>query len=317
MKKRYYYALLSIIVTLTLLNCNKSKAITEKENNSDLIDSSLVEDENFQSNLINKPKLFLKYWSGMSEKEFNKVSEILENEGVVKNEDGVSYLIGDETLKVNLFFSQSDYISCIYKQDESVSVSSGINLWGFNENKYNLFKQKYNLPNYIIKKSAQFILEDNPIFNSNDNENKVGENPVYLKERDVIDFIGGIENKFNYPPNLFENYTRVTVPYNIVREKDDVVVLFEDVKDVYNPITFEGEYDSQVASFFYLNNDKKSKKRIVKISNFSSLRVTYIPKSYYYDMIQSNKAREENDLKEKIKNKKNKEIRSNQLFDEI
>jgi hypothetical protein len=312
------------IITLSLIfltiSCKESKEINTETINEPIIDSTAIKEKKLQEDLVNKPKLFLKYWSGMTSDEFYEVSNILNNEGVVKHDVQTLYTLGDESLSIDMFYSEND-VFCLsgYKHDETKKVGLGINLWGFTEKTYNTFKDKYNIPNYIEVRDSEFILEDNPLYlNSNENEYTIGENHVELTEADALQLIGGEDNRFNYSPSLFEGYTRITTPYNFAVIKDDVAILFEDVPDISVSNTNPGgNYASDKVYYFYINNDKRSAKRIVKVVNYSSLRVTYVPKSYYEERLKNEKKQSINSLNNKINEIKVKEKRKENSLNEI
>jgi hypothetical protein len=306
-----------------LTSCNGS---TDKKNINDEInkvDNSIkVEKDKFDNDLLNKQKIFLKYWSGMNYHDFFAVSNLLEKEGIVSKHNGDFYYnMGNSELRIDRYFSKQDYISYegYTASEENNEISIGINLWGFDETTYNIFKKKYNLPNFIKKKSAEFILEENPLYlDENNDEYTIGRFIKSFDIEDNLEFIGGKENQLNYDPFFFDDgfASRITVPQEIIIKKDNIVIMINDVIDVSDPKTFNGYHKDKV-SFLYFNNNKKEKYRIVRISNFSDLRITYIDRTYYEKIEKKEKKSEINDLNLKIKEKNQIKRRTNSIQNEI
>lgn len=316
-----FFSLLNIFFYLT--SCNNT---TEKKNINDEINkvnnSIKTKKDKFDYDLLNKQKIFLKYWSGMNYHEFFKVTELLEKEGIVSKKQGDFYYnMGNSELRIDRYFSKQDYISYNgYTHEKGNDISTGINLWGFDEITYNIFKKKYNLPDYIIKKSAEFILEENPLYlDENKDEYTIGRFIRNFDIRDNLQFIGGKENQLNYSPFFFdyEFASRITVPEEIIIKKGNIVIMINDVMDISDPKTYSGCYYKDKVEFLYYNNNKKEKYRIVRISNYSDLRITYIDRTYYEKIEKKEKKSELDDLN--LKNKEENQIkqRTNSIQNEI
>jgi hypothetical protein len=305
------------------ISCNST---TDKKETNDEInnvnDSIKVENDKFDNDLLNKQKIFLKYWSGMNYHDFFEVSNLLEKEGIVSKKQGDFYYnMGNSELRIDRYFSKQDYIS--YKGytaiDENNEISIGINLWGFDETTYDIFKKKYNLPNFIKKKSAEFILEENPLYlDENKDEYTIGRFIKKFEIDDNLEFIGGKTNKLNYDPFFFEDWhvSRITVPEEIIIKKDNIVIMINDVMDVSDAKTMNGYYKDKV-SFLYFNNNKKEKYRIVRISNYSDLRITYIDRTYYEKIEKEENKSKTHNLNLKIKEENQIKQRTNNIQNEI
>ncbi len=287
----------------------------QRANNSDLpktsIDSTAIRGEKLLQDLKSKPKLFLDYWSGMTYEEFSAVSRLLEKEGIVKVRGSVYYNLGSSELEVNRYFSDQDFIGCNgYSNKENTKIGYGINLWGFEESEYKIFQEKYSLPDFIEKNRSTVIMEDNPLAaNENAHEHAIGQNRIEMTIDDIFRFIGGENNQFKYRPEFFINRTRITVPKNIKIEKEDVVILFEDVEDICSS-------DSKLV-YLYLENNKQSAKRLVLTLDYSNMRVSYLPKSYYEKLKSEENNRDRKYDIEKLQEQQNKENRILKSKDEI
>lgn len=307
----HFLSLLNIFFFLTSCNStSEKKDINDEINKAN--NSTKVEKDKFDNDLLNKQKIFLKYWSGMNYHDFFEVSNLLEKEGIVSKKHGDFYYnMGNSELRIDRYFSKQDYISYegYTASDENNEISIGINLWGFDETTYNIFKKKYNLPDYIIKKSAEFILEENPLYlDENKDEYTIGRFIRNFDVRDNLEFIGGKTNQLNYDPFFFEYWhtSRITVPEEIIIKRDNIVIMINDVMDVSDAKTMNGYHKDKV-SFLYLNNNKKEKYRIVRIWNNSALRITYMDRTYYEKIEIKEKKSELDDLN--LKNKEEYQIK--------
>lgn len=126
---------------LIVLSCNNTAK------NDVTVKPSILKqsDTTFAEKLKSKPKIFLKFWSGMTYDDYFAVSQILEKEGVIKG-GYYQYSKIEPTLKNNVIIAV-----------QLTDVSSEL---------YKLYQQKYNLPS-LIKKStivANFV-ENNPEYN--------------------------------------------------------------------------------------------------------------------------------------------------------
>lgn len=119
--------------------------------NTDSLKSTSNKDE-FKNKLNNEPKIFLKFWTNMTEKEYSTVIDILNKEGKLKGNNYVS--------SEGLF-----QIEPIKRIDKII----GIRLSYVNNNLYKLYKEKYNLPPLKYKFNISEIYTE--------------ENPAYLKSK--------------------------------------------------------------------------------------------------------------------------------------
>ncbi len=159
-------ACISIIILFALLSCKN----VEKTDESKV---PIVEIDSFDYKLENEPKIFLKYWSGMTLKEYLKVSELLVKEGKITQENLKEYYnLG--TLKVEIEpFSIPNEGDNIFALNDDCNFNKnsgeydGIILRYIDSIGYSFFKTKYNLRDLIEKPRYSSVLVENPYTNGN------------------------------------------------------------------------------------------------------------------------------------------------------
>lgn len=107
--------------------------------------------ESFYKDLKDKPKMFLKYWSGMTIEDYNNVSEILCKEGVLEKYGTLDY------------YYLSDKCKVVFKPIFKDNLITAIEMYDNIDCIYPLFQKKYKLPN-MVKKSRldAYYIENNP-----------------------------------------------------------------------------------------------------------------------------------------------------------
>ncbi|OBQ56515.1 hypothetical protein JJL45_13160 [Tamlana sp. s12] len=125
---------LSFIVIIFLYGCKKNTT-----NNNIIIPDKVNIKNEFEYKLKNESKIFLKFWEGMTHKEFLMVKNLLVKENILKDQViSGAYITG--------ICAPSD-IKPIFENDNLVSIE----LIG-NECLYSIFKEKYDLPDLIERK---------------------------------------------------------------------------------------------------------------------------------------------------------------------
>jgi hypothetical protein len=277
-------------------------------------------ENNFEDKLKNESKIFLKYWKGATYDEYHKINELLIGEGVLERNAGLYYKMGLNKMMINpFFFSDSFVIGCDGRRGSQGSrnhkdndVIDGIELSGFDEDIYNIFKEKYNLPNLVFKKSADFILEENPLYNNSKADEKVAGTLIRALDENEIHEIFELNkssewyNGVGYVPNI----NMLSIKKNIVIEKDNVVILFRVCNDICS-----NSYAT--AWFYYKNNDRNSKYRIVVFPDNSMLTVTYFDKDVYNKAMKEKESHKNNYLRKLNEEEENNKKRLNESIDEI
>lgn len=188
----------------------------------------------------------------------------MKDDGVIESKGGFYYKMGEHDLCIKIFnfsdtYDNSFKIDCNGKRINKnfKDIIDGIELSGFDEATYNIFKEKYNLPNCIYEESAKFILEENPLYkNPNAKENEKGKEIKVLDENEIKDIFELHKNpewfEIGYVPVL----RTLTIKNDIVIQKENAIILFKVCKDICYR---ENPYDK--AWFYYKNNDKNSLQR--------------------------------------------------------
>lgn len=136
--------ILSIIVIIFLYGCKKNTTT-----NQDIIIPEKVNIKNeFEYKLKNEPKIFLKFWDGMTHKEFLKVKDLLVKENVLKDQVITGAYITGTCVPSDM--------KPIFENDKLVSIE----LLG-RECLYSIFKEKYDLPDLIERKYFKSNLNNN------------------------------------------------------------------------------------------------------------------------------------------------------------
>lgn len=148
--------------TFLVISCNNnsssSKAAEQTKTQEksiqlekDIINTPIGYSKSFYKDLKDKPKIFLKYWSGMTIEDYNNVSEILFKEGTLEKYGALDY------------YYLSDKCKAVFKPIFKDDLIIGIKMYDNIDCIYPLFQKKYKLPN-MVKKSrlnAHYI-ENNP-----------------------------------------------------------------------------------------------------------------------------------------------------------
>jgi len=166
MKNKFYNIILlmklsNLLVLSALIFCtsclenksNKENVSFEEQRNSEIEKQKEQEEKSFNDKLQNASKIFLKYWEGMTYEEYNKVSKLLMEEGVIEEHTYTvyKYKVGDCNV----------HITPIFKND----LIYGIKLSNDIECIYPLYKEKYNLPDLVEKSTTkEFYRENNPYY---------------------------------------------------------------------------------------------------------------------------------------------------------
>lgn len=143
---RKIFIALSFIFILFSCNSKENKAT---QNNNEVNSRNLK----LANNLANKPKLFLKFWRNMSAQEFDTVVKILIGEKVLEQESYSTIYYLTPKCKSEL---KPIFVNDSLKQLE---LLNGICL-------YDIFKEKYNLPDLLEKRLVERrYIEKNLEFN--------------------------------------------------------------------------------------------------------------------------------------------------------
>jgi hypothetical protein len=303
-----------VIIILSFINCKDNLNSNKLLKNQKLNNSKNL----FQNKLKSETKIFLKYWSDMTKEDFDKVNDLLLKENIIKTNGTIEYLMGKQSLYLRSFNFSDNYENSFklseINRNKNYNTIDGIQLYGFDIETYNLFREKYSLPEYVLENSATFILEENPFYdNPNAEENEIGKKIEILE----INEVKNIFEKNLYPEWEIVGYVpeieQITLEKEIIIKEKEKVVIFKVNKDIEARVG--GVYNG--CWYYYRNNDKKDRLRIVAIPNNSYLTVTYLSKDKYETINEVGKIKNEKNLLEKNKEKEKEKIREKDFKGEI
>lgn len=184
----------------------------------------------FQINLQNKPKLFLKYWENMSNEQFLKVSELLINEKTIKKIDFEPFI----DVKENYFeLVTSGFLNPIiipnFVNNKLISIKLYFQSHKTFDSFYELYKKKYHLRNLdSICTLTNVYIEKNPDYKYYKTEKEKETDEFNEVEEDNSDFvIGKIQlNKNKYS----KDYYPKIIPENFKTKKNNIVIDFNQFK---------------------------------------------------------------------------------------
>lgn len=273
----------------------------------------------FEKNLKEKPKLFLKFWNGMTREEYQKVVAILIDENVltgVKKYDGSysgvrfkdadgCYNYGLNRLSIFPDFNNGKLASI-----EMYEIKC---LWS-------LYEEKYSLPPFKYKMAIEEkYIENNPKYQPEYHNKDINGN-YYSLPRVFQDRTRSL-NKGRVYQKINKNYkTPMLVENPLVVKKDDNVMIFEHFKKEFKSMTYSLQQSEALNNYFAtdegspLNNMMKGEEkfvytnsvlRTVEIGSSYTFNVTYMSASEYNNKLDKiNKSKKEAKEKEKRKNEK-------------
>ena len=308
--------LLLIFVMQFSLGCDNKQRNTEIPKKIDTLNvSNLI----FEKNLKEKPKLFLKFWSGMTHKEFEKVVTILIDENVLSATE--SYQPSENTpIKYysNIIFHASDnsYIN-LYGDFDNDKLRS-IKMYDINC-LYDLYNEKYKLPplEYKLLIDSEYI-ENNPkyqpvFFYTDDNNNYVQLPDAFYDKR------SSLKQGRIYKNRKFIGKEKTPMlarsPLGVI--KDSVMITFEHVKKNYETQRYSLEESEKIINYLKTDEGQKmlwnesrfiytnSVLRTVSLESRYSFNAIYMSLNDYNKELNKIKTTKKDSLeKEKIKKEK-------------
>jgi hypothetical protein len=271
------YLILTILIFISCRDksdLNENYATTESpttKKNHEFIDLS--------DKIQNREKLFLKFWEGMSEAEFDTVAEILVAEKIVSGKRYNSLRYNVENVNINL--------SPIFKDDhlEAIKLSEA-------ERIYPALAEKYNLPTLLEKNiGGESYIENNPDYIpalSFQNSRKQNIQLPYFFNENTTSYNNGHKVTTDNIENVLPESPLVIRKGNVVIYIDQKITMSK------IPITTHSlDNDSQVNLYFaqndntldYFDKEKiistKSKYRTISYYNEIYLNIWYKSKSKF------------------------------------
>lgn len=312
--------IVNIIISLFVFtSCNSKVA-------EPMVEEIVKSNENsFEYKLQHEPKIFLKYWAGMTNKEYKKVSEVLIKEGVLKptkNWQDAStgiylYVTGNTDLEIYRFSFVEDYRSSFrnihgyadskYEND----VVDGIMLRGFDDTNYESFREKYNLPKAEYVEKETYTLQEY-IEPPQDFQSLNSMIPKQKKLSDIeIDNINSVTIREGKEGKLYSSKRLTVFGGEIIREKGNIIIIFTDIFGYDKPSSIYYNEKGMYA-------DTKLETRLIEHKTSTSyFSVTYTSKERYeYIKKMSQKKADSYEAKQN-KDLKQKQKRENTIKDEI
>lgn len=280
------YICLILVILTSCNNAQRERRLDKSRTEVNSIDMPFVDTNTFEYKLANSPKVFLKYWSGMTYKDFFAVSNILKDEGVLESNYGLEYyfILDNEKIKIDLYDLQNPY-----NKDEG-KVYSSIILSELSKSNYNAFKTKYDLPELANGRILSKVkIEENPLYRG-------GVEESFLPSHKVFETFYGnrIDHNYYTIKNLSKNFyvegttwvfemiTEPLLPIDeIVFEKGDNIVLFKN--NVSNKIT------TAPLVHAYENNMKLNSSDRDLIKYYSQKRITLLGRRFDFGVIYTSK----------------------------
>lgn len=285
-----------ILILSILQSCkNEKKNDIVPKFNTDRQFKTIISKSTFEEKLKKEPKLFLKFWSGMTKNEFEKVVNILNEEKILLGRynsisSPIRFLVREHCYsEMYASFDNS-------KEPKLVSIKL-YDLATFPNCLYDLYKEKYGLPHLLQKTETDYeYVENNPNYSPKmsytDENNKL----VFLNEafNDKSSFIknnGKIEKKTFLPSR--PTYILPESPITI--NKDSVVIVIDQVKYEnksysynlrqsqalrnYESSIFNDSFNKWLEEVKFVETN--SKLRTVSLKSIYSINATYMSVSEY------------------------------------
>ena len=239
-----------------LFGCNTKENNSSLENNNE----TSVKYPNLSNDLKDKPKLFLKFWKNMTKQEFDTVSKILVNEKILELENYASlyYLTPKCRVKLNPTFENDSL--------QGIELSNANCL-------YELYKEKYNLPEFSERAIVQRrYIDKNPEYNpSMSYISDKGE--VKLPECFIDKSSYSVSGKQTLPIDESEAKEKVLPKSPIVIKKDDNVIIFRQTfYEIPSPtITYSLQLNPEMKKF----QDEKPLSSVLEYGKFISKNSKY------------------------------------------
>ncbi|MGL2963897.1 hypothetical protein ACSVH2_08785 [Flavobacterium sp. RSB2_4_14] len=308
--------LITIISIIILLSCNSKEQRQEDKQSIDNIktnESINRKNEKFMQNLREKKKIFLIFWADMSFDDYNRAMEILIKKNTVRA-DLNQY--SPYKFENSIYLFESDWEMPF----EPIFTNSGklvsIRLMRVNKSVYNLYKEKYKLPeltkyNRIVEEAIENNPDYNPIYSYERDGKKINLSAAYFDNHNSLQKGEIIRNK----KISFDMSTKLKFS-PIVAETDSSVIVFEQskIKSYVIKYSLSDKEAFKKKSFQEVMEDKYYIGS-VETSN-SVLRITQTIIDYEISITYKSKPQYEYELG--LKNKSLKDsIKKSQLRDEM
>ncbi|MBG7611212.1 hypothetical protein IU405_03025 [Polaribacter sp. BAL334] len=314
-----------IILYFFLQSCK-----TEKKNDKPLnLDNkqfkTIISKPTFEEKLKKEPKLFLKFWSGMTEYEFQKVVDILNEENILsgKYKYGSTISMNSNIFNPIKFLINENCYCNIYPNFDSSNVPKLVSielldLTAYSNCLYRLYKEKYGLPSLLTKSEIDSeYVENNPNYSpkmsyTNENNELVFLNEVFNDKISSIKNIKQIQ-KENYSTS---NLTYLLSENPIIINKDSNVIVISQDKYEFKSYIYSLEksqafknYQKDISIVNFSFNKWLHESKFIETN--SKLRTVSLKSEYRINAIYMSIHEYNNKIKERMK------VRKNQIKDSL
>ncbi|MDI5949469.1 hypothetical protein [Flavobacterium yafengii] len=233
-----FKSLIILSIFITLQSCKERKnTILDESEKSDLT-------KTFEYKLKHEPKIFLKYWSGMSVDESSKVDDILIADGSIAFDRGTyTYELDNYSITMKFNFNTNNKL-------ESITLKSDI------DKIYSLYQKKYNLPDLVDTNLLyQCYLDNNADYQPVLTYKKIGDGGKLSQVPAVLlDKTPPLKSRIYFDINDEEYnstyYTKKFYKDEFTVDKDSVFIVFQQtLKDIANPsVTWSLEKNKEAMS---------------------------------------------------------------------
>ena len=290
-----------LMLFLFLISCQKDKQSIEST-----ISVDTLKVNSFEYKYKNEPKYFLKFWKNMTIEEFKKAKLNLKKEGIIDlsyDKYGTFYdlKIGNSIVNIDPIIEQNKVI--------------GVRLPEVDENIYNLYIKKYNLPKLeTISLIGTCYKEKNPCFLNLDCKDllKIDKNIKQVPLKEVLENTNlGEDIKYRYESKSLANSSfRLKTPKTdilIIRENEKIglLTLSQIDKNEHNQADSDFYY-SKIDTDLYnsldydISNTAKYRYVVMKISY--KICIEYYPNDFF-----------KNQQKIEVRNEKKQDIDKNKV----
>lgn len=321
--------LILLFVSISIIFCSCRQETSNSSVTEPITNTKEVVENEFERKLKNEPKIFLKYWSGMTYSEYYDVSQILVKEGVLKK-DGFQFSYLTNNCRVPLETVKKDDLIIGIKLTENIDCI------------YSLYQEKYGLPNMVYKDLLlSYFIENNPKYNPVSSYFN-GTQTTYLPDCfiDKTSFLSTNQPQKLDTSNLSFKFPEKILPQDefIIENTSNVIIIEQEIKrnklisytysleesDEMNRyknsevgqkhfgIYSIGSKDSQ--SEYLIQN---SKTRTGMITAYKEISITYKSKKDYYDELQKQKRELLNEQELELKRKQDKKELEKRIYDQI
>jgi hypothetical protein len=306
--------LISLLTFLTLVCCKKA------ENTKDNHVEKIVEVDSFAYKLKNEPKIFLRYWSGMSYEEYLRVSNILTTEKIlIKQDADYLYVLGDgydNDCFINAAFLKKDLYDGVDVESLNTTAKKkidGILLTGINQNIYNKYKSKYNLDPLQEVESFNLVKSLNTKYKNYD-PRSIDER-IHLSPVEIESILSECMNNL-YSIRYLGKYKKLVVAQNRTIVKKDNVIIIDNFNFYNNPESYYPMYRKKDSDDKNYETENKYKITVFE-KHPEDIGILYLSTETYKKCLKNMEDNQKNTTNKKLNDQNYKNERDKSSYNEI